>query len=51
MLDPFFHTILNILWIVILTAIAAIATTVAYVAVKVIFFNESESQSKKQNNN
>lgn len=51
MLEPFFSTILDILWIIILTAIAAIATTMAYVVVKVIFFNESESPSKTQNNN
>lgn len=34
----FFHTFVNILWIIILTAFAAIAISVAYVVVKVIFF-------------
>lgn len=40
MTEMFFHTIINILWITILTAVAAIAISVAYVAVKVVFCKE-----------
>lgn len=45
MMEMFFHTINNILWIIILTAVAAIAISIAYVVVKVIFFNHKKSDS------
>jgi len=42
------HTI-NILWIIILGACAAIAVSVAYVVVRVIFFCEyKQNKNKKQ---
>lgn len=40
MTEMFFHTIINFLWIIILTAVAAIASCIAYVAVKVVFCND-----------
>lgn len=48
MIMTFFHTVLYILWITILAAIAVIAVSIASVVVKVIFFdpkkqNDSES--------
>ena len=42
MIEMFFHTITNFLWIIILTAVAAIASCIAYVAVKVVFCNDTE---------
>ena len=44
MIMTFFHTVLYILWIIILAAIAVIAVSIASVVVKVIF-----SDPKKQN--
>lgn len=47
MTEIFFHTFVNILWIIILTAVAAIAISIAYVAVKVVFCNDNEYVSAK----
>lgn len=49
MFELFFHTIINILWIIILTAVAAIATSIAYVVVRVIFCNGKVNFSTKNN--
>ena len=46
MIEMFFHTIINILWITILTAVAAIAISVAYVAVKVVFCKEKGKDAR-----
>lgn len=43
MFELYFHTITNILWIIILTAVAAIVTSIAYVAVKVVFCKDKEN--------
>lgn len=40
MSEMFFHTIINFLWIIILTAVAAIASCIAYVVVKVVCCND-----------
>ncbi len=49
MFELLFHTIIDILWIIILTAVAAIVSSIAYVAVKVIFCNDKGKSSKKNN--
>ncbi len=49
MFELFFHTIINVLWIIILTAVAAIVSSLAYVAVKLIFSDEIRKCSTKNN--
>lgn len=52
MIEMFFHTIINFLWTIILTAVAAIASCIAYVAVKVVFCNEkAKDATNPQMNN
>ena len=51
MIEMFFHTIINFLWIIILTAVAAIASCIAYVAVKVVFCNDKANDSTNPMNN
>lgn len=50
MIEMFFHTIINILWITILTAVAAIASCIAYVAVKVVFCKAKDAINPQMNN-
>lgn len=51
MIEMIFHTIVDILWIIILTAVAAIATSIAYVVVKVFFCNDKANDSTNPMNN
>lgn len=45
MWDMFFHTVVNILWLIILTAAAAIVLSIAFVVVKVVFFDARRSDN------
>lgn len=49
MIELIFHTVMNILWIIILAAIAAIAVSIARVVVQLIFFEEKGHIRKDSN--
>jgi hypothetical protein len=51
MIEMIYHTIVDILCIIILTAVAAIATSIAYVVVKVVFCNDKSNDSTNPMNN